>query len=45
MELIRKTGIGQDYKNETMHHQVNQKVYGSHKITDIDIIENEVEHV
>lgn len=31
--LIRKVSIGQDYKNNAMHYQVGQKVYGGHCIS------------
>ena len=33
--IIRKTSIGSDYKNEAMHYAVGQQVYGGHTISDI----------
>lgn len=35
MNLIRKISIGRDYKNDAMHYQVGQEVYGGHTICDI----------
>ena len=34
-KLIRKIGVGKDYKNEAMHYAVGQEVYGGHTISDI----------
>lgn len=35
MNLIRKISIGRDYKNDAMHYQIGQEVYGGHIICDI----------
>jgi len=35
MKLIRKISIGRDYKDNAMHYQIGQEVYGNHIITDI----------
>lgn len=35
MNKIRKISIGRDYKNDAMHYQVGQEVFGGHKICDI----------
>jgi hypothetical protein len=35
MKLIRKISIGRDYKDNAMHYQIGQEVYGNHVITDI----------
>ena len=34
-KLIRKITIGKDYKVDSMHYSVDQKVYGGHTICDI----------
>lgn len=34
-KLIRKITIGKDYKIDSMHYSVDQKVYGGHTICDI----------
>ena len=34
-KLIRKITIGKDYKIDSMHYSVGQKVYGGHTICDI----------
>ena len=39
MELIRKISIGVNYKNDSMHYSVGQRVYDDHEI--VDIVENE----
>ena len=39
MKIIRKISIGRDYKDDAMHYQLGQQVYGGHKIEDIE--ENE----
>ena len=33
--IIRKTSIGSDYKNDAMHYSIGQEVYGGHTICDI----------
>ena len=33
--VIRKISIGSDYKNEAMHYDVGQQVYGGHEISHI----------
>jgi len=33
--LIRKISIGADYKNDAMHYQLSQQVYGGHVICNI----------
>ena len=33
-KLIRKISIGKDYKNEAIHYDVGQEVYGGHTICD-----------
>ena len=35
MKLIRKISIGRDYKDNAMHYQIGQEVYGNHVITNI----------
>tara|TARA_R100000742_G_C4273068_1_gene92503 strand:- start:714 stop:935 length:222 start_codon:yes stop_codon:yes gene_type:complete len=35
MKLIRKISIGRDYKDNAMHYQIGQEVYGNHIITNI----------
>jgi len=35
MKLIRKISIGRDYKDNAMHYQIGQEVYGNHTITNI----------
>jgi hypothetical protein len=35
MNKIRKISIGRDYKNDAMHYQISQEVFGGHKICDI----------
>jgi len=35
MNKIRKISIGRDYKNDAMHYQIGQEVFGGHKICDI----------
>ena len=35
MKLIRKISIGRDYKDNAMHYQIGQEVYGNHMITNI----------
>ena len=35
MKLIRKISIGRDYKDNAMHYQIGQEVYGNHAITNI----------
>ena len=35
MKLIRKISIGRDYKDNAMHYQIGQAVYGNHIITNI----------
>jgi len=34
-KLIRKISIGANYKNDAMHYDVGQEVYGGHTICDI----------
>ena len=40
MNLLRKIGIGNDYKNDAMHYSVGQEVYGGHIIDSIIEEEN-----
>ena len=35
MKLIRKISVGRDYKDNAMHYQIGQEVYGNHTITNI----------
>ncbi len=35
MKLIRKISVGRDYKDNAMHYQIGQEVYGNHIITNI----------
>jgi len=35
MKLIRKISVGRDYKDNAMHYQIGQEVYGNHVITNI----------
>ena len=35
MKLIRTISIGRDYKDNAMHYQIGQEVYGNHVITNI----------
>jgi len=35
MKLIRKISVGRDYKDNAMHYQIGQAVYGNHIITNI----------
>ena len=35
MKLIRKISIVRDYKDNAMHYQIGQEVYGNHVITNI----------
>jgi len=35
MKLIRKISVGRDYKDNAMHYQIGQSVYGNHIITNI----------
>ena len=35
MKLIRRISIGRDYKDNAMHYQIGQEVYGNHVITNI----------
>ena len=35
MKLIRKISIGRDYKDNAMHYQIGQEVYGNNVITNI----------
>jgi hypothetical protein len=35
MNKIRKISVGRDYKNDAMHYQIGQEVFGGHKICDI----------
>ena len=35
MKLIRKISIGRDYKDNAMHYQIGQEVYGNHVLTNI----------
>ena len=34
-KVIRKISIGRDYKDNAMHYQIGQEVYGNHVITNI----------
>lgn len=43
MKLIRKISIGRDYKDNAMHYQIGQEVYGNHVITDILEKQNDYE--
>ena len=35
MQIIRKISVGKDYKNDAMHYDVGQEVYGGHIIANI----------
>jgi len=42
MKLIRKISIGRDYKDNAMHYQIGQEVYGNHVIT--NILEKDIDY-
>ena len=42
MQVIRKSSIGKDYKNDAMHYSVGQEVYGGHTI--VNILEEETKY-
>ena len=42
MKLIRKISIGRDYKDNAMHYQIGQEVYGNHVI--INILEKDTDY-